>query len=231
MSIIRKRELRDVELCGPCWDKVIELVLDGPGYKLLVLRALRKAKKVRPVPRLDGVKFDENRPVVRLDLDSFKGLTVGDLCRIKPELEQAYLFFIEDFGPRDLIEQEFRVMAFVELEGHLKEGKGAKVRDILAVVGRVEEHYDSNENVPGRPFVPRLQRTVIAGSDNGALPLFWPDFLARGLKKSGREILRREGLILLGQVSTPPAFFFFSLLPCHARSHAGVFLFLKKVVI
>lgn len=82
------------------------------------INALKDAKRFRLVFRPDGIKFDENRAMVRLDLDEYKGFSIGSAC----------------FPPGRANIYGYPIVAFVEMTGYLKGGGGIKIKDMCCVL-------------------------------------------------------------------------------------------------
>ncbi len=97
--------------------------------KNLFVRTLKISKKVRLNHRPTGVKFNEDKAVVRLDIDSYNGFSVGDLCIRK------YIGWYCNL-PAEPKSNKLRIAAFIELTAHLKGGGGIGIKDMFCVLAR-----------------------------------------------------------------------------------------------
>lgn len=100
--------------------------------KELVVEALKVAGKIKLVCKTEGVKFDENRPLIRLDLEDYNEFSVGDFCKLKNQTNDWYgskckILFAEP-------PYRYRIAAFVELIGNLKNGKGIRIKDMFCAL-------------------------------------------------------------------------------------------------
>lgn len=58
----------------------LKMELTKENLKKSILEALKVSRKVQLFYRPEGIKYGEDEAVIRLDLDTYKGLSVGDLC-------------------------------------------------------------------------------------------------------------------------------------------------------
>lgn len=106
------------------------------------VESLKEGKKIEVVFRPDGVKFDEDKAVVRLDLETYNGFSVGDSCAGKKRHWATW--GIDDccgvvrhlsWPPY----KEHKIAAFVEITAHLKGGQGVRIKDMFCIMASVHE--------------------------------------------------------------------------------------------
>jgi len=109
---------------------------DTIKLKEVFLEALIRRRKFQLASRPLDFKFKENNPNILISLDEFKGLFIGDICSFYPTRNTWYtknLFgtsWIDEFKSH----WKYKICAFIEMTGHLKEGKGIKITDMFCVL-------------------------------------------------------------------------------------------------
>ena len=128
------------------------------NLKRSVVEALKFSKnaKLLPVLEFKGIKFDEDRPMVLLGLDTCNSLSVGDSCVI----ERQILRYSDDFIPAFFPEVGI-IAAFVELTGHLKYGRGIKIKDMFCILAR-----------PSNSILSPIEMTHVNQQDEAIIYLF-----------------------------------------------------------
>lgn len=131
------------------------------NLKRLFINALIKLPKFQLAFRPSGVKFEENASIVQLHIDStdcYGGFSIGDICMLKKNCAWytggPFRAAKANLGGNT---NAYRIVAFVELTGHLRRGVGIRFRDkfcVLAGVFALSSYFI--EKADERPNAPVL---------------------------------------------------------------------------